>query len=412
MTAAGAELRTLIDEWTAPPKKTRLFGKKPKGGARLESARRLVQLVGESPAAPGLIEALERASAEFGDDREIRRAYARSLAEGGRIGEAIAEFEERLQASPDDAEDLCDVAGLYQLAKRIDLAVDRLRRAVDIFVARGGLDEAVSAARQLIVLEPQSLETAVDLVAILRTRDPALLAEGIEHLADVYRERGKLGQEAAACRELLALLPDREDVRQRLSAILVRILEVDPDDQDAWFGLATIDEELAARLRQSRENADEQPAAAAVPSRVTKLENHKAYVSRKAQELMEIGDMVGASLCLERLVRTNPDPANHLRLAKCYAALHREPEAVEEALRAVAVAQMAEDQASVDEVLDWIGRVDPEKREPVSDVLFLNHRPKSADILYEELLGLWEAPANAGHSVRATEKPEGWGASS
>jgi tetratricopeptide (TPR) repeat protein len=243
------ELRALIGEWRAPARKAGMFVKKTKHAAgRLSAARRLAELSVDA-SGDDLLEALGRASTAFSEDRDVRRAYSRALANAGRVGEAIAEFEERLQNDPDDCEDLTDVATLYERAGRIDQAVDRLRRAIDLYVARSDLDAAVNAARQLIVLEPQSLESASDLVSILRARDPQLLAEGVEHLADLYRERGKLGQESAACSELLTLAPDRADVKSRLSSIFTRILEVDPDDQDAWVGLAAIDEPLADQLR-------------------------------------------------------------------------------------------------------------------------------------------------------------------
>jgi len=345
-----------------------------------------------------LLEALGHASAAFSEDRDVRRAYSRALANAGRVGEAIAEFEERLQNDPDDCEDLTDVATLYERAGRIDQAVDRLRRAIDLYVGRGDLDAAVNAARQLIVLEPQSLESASDLVSILRARDPELLAEGVEHLADLYRERGKLGQESAACSELLTLQPDRADVKNRLSSILTRILEVDPDDQDAWVGLAAIDEPLADQLRVLL--ARESGAASALASDTSAhAEQHTAYASRKAQELMDSGDMLGASLCLERTVRIDADPQNHLRLARCYAALHRDEDAAHQGLRALAVAQSTNDPVIADEALEWLASQRPAALEPLADAVILNHRPESADILYEQLAALWDATAQGSQSV-------------
>jgi tetratricopeptide (TPR) repeat protein len=403
---ASEELRTLVSEWRAPARKGKLFGKKAKSASlRLDAARRLAQLASDAPIDDELIEALERACAEFADDRPIRRAYARVLAGAGRVGEAIAEFEERLQSNANDAEDLFDVADLYERAGRIDLAVDRLRRAVDLHVGAKDIDGAIRSARRLIVLEPESLETASDLVSILRSRDPALLAEGVEHLADVYRDRGKVGQEAEACRELLALLPDREDVKQRLSGIYTRILEVDPDDQEAWLGLASIDEPLADQLRVLL--ASEESAALPAPAAaVTPSANHTAYASRKAQELMDAGDMVGASLCLERAVQTGADPYAHLHLARCYVALHREGEAAREGLRALALAEAADDSKAADEAMEWLVALAPYAREPLADAVFLNHRPESADILYEAFLQLWDETAKATHRVGASGQPD------
>jgi len=397
MTAAE-ELRSLVEAWGAPARSGGVFAKKSKKqAARREAARRLAQL-SDAGSGQALLDALAHASAEFADDRDVRRAYAKALANAGRLGEAIAEFEERLQQHPDDCEDLADVAQLYERAGRNDQAVERLRRAVDLRVAAQDLDGAVGAARRLIVLEPQSLENAAALVSILRAKDPALLAEGVEHLADLYRERGKLGQESAACSELLTLQPDRADIRDRLASIYTRILEVDPDDQDAWIGLAAIDEPLADQLRVLL--LREETASASVPANPPApmprgIEQHAAYASRKAQELMDAGDMLGASLCLERTVRVDADPRNHLRLACCYAALHREQDAARQGLRALATAQAGSDPFVADEALAWLSNLLPAALEPLSDAVILNHRPGSADILYEQLLALWDAAAKA-----------------
>jgi tetratricopeptide (TPR) repeat protein len=395
---ASEELRALIEEWRAPVRKAGMFTKKSKHAAeRVRSARRLAELSLDASGVE-LVEALGRASGEFAEDRDVRRAYSRALANAGRVGEAIAEFEERLQKDPDDCEDLTDVATLYERAGRADQAVDRLRRAIDLYVAANDLDAAVGAARKLIVLEPQSLESATDLVSILRARDPALLAEGVEHLADLYRERGKLGQESAACGELLTLQPDRADVKNRLASIYTRILEVDPDDQDAWVGLAAIDEPLADQLRVLLLREDDGPPAVS-SNADARVEQHAAYASRKAQELMDAGDMLGASLCLERTVRIDQDPQNHLRLARCYAALHRDEAAAYQGLRALAIAQCGNEPTVADEALDWLASLLPAALEPLADAVILNHRPESADILYEQLAALWDATANAAHSV-------------
>lgn len=394
------ELRSLAAQLSAPARKG-LFGRKRKGGApeaRVEAARRFVELAMMAEPDAGVVETLATLALEFSADASIRIAYARSLSAAGRDSEAINEYEEGLALTPGDARALTAVAIIYGRCGRSDLAVERLRRAVDVFVAAMDLDAAVDSARRLITLEPQSLERATDLVMILRARDPALLADAIEHLANVYRERGKLGQEADACRELLTLTPERDDVKVRLASIYTRILEVDPDDTDAWFGLASVDEPLAGQLRVLllREDAENAEAPEARPA----PEGHSAYANRKAQELIEAGDILGASLCLERAVNLSGHPADHLRLAECYQALHRGPQAVREAFRAIAVARAAANVAVADEALGWLGAVQPKAEQAIADAVFLNHRPESADILYEKLLLCWdEAQAEYGNGA-------------
>lgn len=387
-----SELQSAVAAWKPAPKRRGKAPAKAKASAsRLESARKLAQLSAAATPDDELIDALEAASEAFPDEKDVRRAHCRALADAGRIGEAIAEFEERLQAHPDEAEDLIDVSALYERTQRTDLAVDRLRRAVDQLVATGDLARAIPAAKRLIGLEPLSLETATDLVSLLRAHDPKLLVEGIEHLADIYRTRGKLGQEAAACCELLSLAPDRSDIKDRLASIYTRILDVDPDDGDAWVGLAAIDEPLAEQLRVILAPAE--PAASRPDQNITPIEQHQTYAMRKARELMDSGDMAGAALCLERVVRTNPQPQNRLLLAKCYRECHKDEAAVEQGLRALADAQAAGDYDLADEALRWVCDPLPSVKGPLADAVFLNHRPESADALYEELRSLWDETA-------------------
>ncbi|HZW73605.1 MAG TPA: hypothetical protein VFF43_08645, partial [Caldimonas sp.] len=113
----------------------------------------------------------------------------------------------------------------------------------------------------------------------------------MEHLADVYRERGKLGQEAAARRELIELHPTRDDVRERLVALYVQILEIDPSDETAWNGLSFADAAEADRLR-ARLLPDQEIAAVEQPAAAT--HSHKDYAMRKAHELIDAGDLAGA----------------------------------------------------------------------------------------------------------------------
>lgn len=393
-----SELQSAVAAWKPAPKRRGKAPAKAKASAsRLESARKLAQLSAAATPDDELIDALEAASEAFPDEKDVRRAHCRALADAGRIGEAIAEFEERLQAHPDEAEDLIDVSALYERTQRTDLAVDRLRRAVDQLVATGDLARAIPAAKRLIGLEPLSLETATDLVSLLRAHDPKLLVEGIEHLADIYRTRGKLGQEAAACCELLSLAPDRSDIKDRLASIYTRILDVDPDDGDAWVGLAAIDEPLAEQLRVILAPAE--PAAARPDQNITPIEQHQTYAMRKARELMDSGDMAGAALCLERVVRTNPQPQNRLLLAKCYRECHKDEAAVEQGLRALADAQAAGDYDLADEALRWVCDPLPSAKGPLADTVFLNHRPESADALYEELRALWDETAELMHTA-------------
>src|SRR5690349_14461027 len=135
-----SELQAAVSAWRPAPKKRGKAPAKTKPTAsRHESARKLAELAVTAEPDDDLIDALEAAADAYPDDKAILRALCRMLADAGRIGEAIAELEERLQAHPDDAEDLIEVSELYERTERPELAVDRLRRAVDQLVIAGDL---------------------------------------------------------------------------------------------------------------------------------------------------------------------------------------------------------------------------------------------------------------------------------
>jgi len=192
---------------------------------------------------------------------------------------------------------------------------------------------------------------------------------------------------------LLSLAPERKDVKDRLASIYTRILDVDPDDGDAWVGLAAIDEPLAEQLRVILAPAE--ASEARVDQNITPIEQHQTYAMRKARELIDAGDMGGAALCLERVLRTNPSPRNRLLLGKCYRETHKDEAAAEQGLRALCDAHVAGDFDLADEALRWVCDPVPALKGPLSDAVFLNHRPKSADALYEELRSLWDEAIDA-----------------
>jgi tetratricopeptide (TPR) repeat protein len=391
------ELNALVGELRTTKKaKAGIFAKRkrPAKDARRDKAIRLAALSEGAQPTDDLLSALGNASAEYADEPEVRLAHARSLAAAGREPDAIAEFEEGLRLAPGDAPSLSAVAELFHRSGRLDLAVERLTRAVDIYVAAGALTQAVEAAKRLISLEPESLDHAKGLVALLRAQDPALLIEALEHLANVYRERGKLGQEADACRELLTIDPDRAAVKRRLADIYVRILEVDPEDADTWFGLATIDEEAAQRLSVNIGRNDYQTPIALDDSAQS---THDSYVLRKAQELIDAGDLSGASLCLERAVMTNDKSSIHLRLARCYHSLHRDGDAVRAGIGALTAAHRDGDEQAIEAVLTWLAALWPQAQAEYFALAVLNERPEAADNLSDELFQRWnDAQASTG----------------
>lgn len=223
-------------------------------------AVRFAELAAASPA-PADLDLLERLADEYPDDASIRLNFAAALCGNGRRAEGVAEYEEILRASTVDGVALAALAGEYAILGKRDEAVDRYRRALDHLLHEHKTDRACAVARSIAALSPASLEDANRVVQLARDGDPSTLPDALERYAVLSHAQGKMSQEVAAWKELVALVPERPDVRRELASAYTRILDSDPADSDAWRGLDDVDAGLAAELRVllmvDEERADE-----------------------------------------------------------------------------------------------------------------------------------------------------------
>jgi tetratricopeptide (TPR) repeat protein len=180
--------------------------------------------------------------------RELRRLLAETLTASGQSNAAISEYEEYLKLGTPDVPSLRALAELYIGAGKSNIAIDRLRRAIERSIAQGDIVGAADAAGRIAELTPESLDAAVQHALLLRNVGDDGVLPALEHLAALYRDNEKLSQEVATCREILGLAPGREDIRRRLASLYTRILEMDPHDDDAWHGLRSLDPELADQV--------------------------------------------------------------------------------------------------------------------------------------------------------------------
>ncbi|HZV80178.1 MAG TPA: hypothetical protein VFF60_11280 [Candidatus Binatus sp.] len=180
--------------------------------------------------------------------RELRRLLAGLLARERRIGDAIGEYEELLKNGTPDAQSLLALAQLYVGVGKTNLAIDRLRRAVDRSIAEGEIADAARAAGRIAELMPDSIEAATQHASLLRNISDEGLVAVLERLAVMHRAAEKLSAEVAVCREILTLAPGRDDIKKRLASLYTRILEMDPHDDDAWQGLRVLDHDLADQV--------------------------------------------------------------------------------------------------------------------------------------------------------------------
>ncbi|HEY5094495.1 MAG TPA: hypothetical protein VII69_05165 [Candidatus Eremiobacteraceae bacterium] len=212
-----------------------------------EVATRFAEFAASSPA-PADVDLVERLAAEFPDDVAIRLSFAAVLCGSGRRADGVAEYEEFLLTNAADGRTLAALAAEYAILGKRDEALDRFRRALDHLLNERKGKDACDAARGIAALNPESLDDAQRVVELARSGDTSELPEALERYAFLCHSQGKMSQEVAAWRELLAVIPDRADVHRELASAYTRILDSDPADAEAWAGLEAIDPGLAAEL--------------------------------------------------------------------------------------------------------------------------------------------------------------------
>ncbi|HKW44458.1 MAG TPA: hypothetical protein VJN22_02310, partial [Candidatus Eremiobacteraceae bacterium] len=109
-------------------------------------------------------------------------------------------------------------------------------------------ENACAAARGIAALLPESLDDAYRVVELARSGSVLALPDALERYAVLCHAQGKMAQEVAAWKELLAFVPERADARRELASAYTRILDSDPADAEAWAGLEQVDPGLAAEL--------------------------------------------------------------------------------------------------------------------------------------------------------------------
>lgn len=212
-----------------------------------EVATRFAEFAASSPA-PSDVDLVERLSAEFPDDVAMRLNFAAVLCGAGRRADGVAEYEEFLLTNAADGRTLAALAAEYAILGKRDEALDRYRRALDHLLQERKGKDACDAARGIAALSPESLDDAQRVVDLSRSGDISELPEALERYAVLCHSQGKMSQEVAAWRELLAVTPDRADVHRELASAYTRILDSDPADAEAWAGLEAVDPALAAEL--------------------------------------------------------------------------------------------------------------------------------------------------------------------
>jgi tetratricopeptide (TPR) repeat protein len=210
-----------------------------------------------------------------------------TLAQQGRLEEAIADFRRALEINPDLAQAHHNLGIALQEQGRLEEAVASYRRALELkpdyttayhylgtaLKDLNRLDEAVACYRRALELKPDFVEACNNLAAVLQ--DQRRLAEAIacyrrvlqykpddpiacNNLGAVLQQQGQSAEAAACCRRALKLKPDFIEAHYNLGDALRgqgkldeavvsyrRTLELKPDLVDAHY-------HLGAALKEQR----------------------------------------------------------------------------------------------------------------------------------------------------------------
>ncbi len=184
-----------------------------------------------------------RALTEFPDDMTARRNMAQSLFRLRRWDEALAAYEELVQAEPNDLFGINRLAEIHLANQHLDLAKSTYMRLADLYTAKSQYHEAIRALRDLARATPKDKEVRTRLLDLTQEVGDKQAQAG-EHLAlsQITLEEGKL-TEAQGHAEVAAVLdPENNEIRRWVYAVKRRIAEnsgtVSLDDSEYSGGKA------------------------------------------------------------------------------------------------------------------------------------------------------------------------------
>jgi tetratricopeptide (TPR) repeat protein len=389
----------MIDLLKAQEKKKGLFGrtdKNPLGSERVTVGLKFAAIAQAGAPTEEALDQLGYLAQDFPDELTIRRANADALRQSGYAADAIDEYRYCAGTTPDDADVNQYIADLYVGIGRPDDAAGYLVRALRLYGKSGEFAKLAEHAESLIELSPASLGDLIDLLSpapgaslvghlnlldelahrVMHAGilDPAQRAKAREQLQALYErlvlaDRGNEG----AARGLELLKSDEAAVdRRRPDAGRAPAPQaapppapVEPRRQEPApvvippiaarapepVVAATI--EAPAEIEALKKTAE--PVSAPPPRRLPAASNAlAAFTRRKAKELFDAGDLAGAVMSYERLLRSGSDVDSLEGALDCYIALGRAQDASRIAVELIDV--KAED-GDLDGALATIDRV-------------------------------------------------------
>ncbi|HEY7981458.1 MAG TPA: hypothetical protein VID19_08215 [Candidatus Eremiobacteraceae bacterium] len=375
----------MIDLLKAQEKKKGLFGrtdKNPLGSERVTVGLKFAEIAPKGAPTEDALDQLGYLAQDFPDELTIRRANADALRLSGYAADAIDEYRYCAGAVPDDAGVNQHISDLYVGIGRPDDAAGYLLRALRLYGKHGEFAQLAVHAESLIELRPASLGDLIDLLSPA----PGEALVGHLNLLDELTHRVTHAGILDSAQKAKA--------REQLQALYERLILADRSDEGAVRGLETLNADAAPVERrrsetsaatevaqteqrrvqtppvpapepapapkvveQSRPVVDKvsqpateavvaavpdlaailpEPSMASVAPRKSSAPNAlAAYTRRKAKELYDAGDLAGASMCYERLLRGGSDIESLEGALDCYIGLERTQDAARVAVELV-----------------------------------------------------------------------------
>jgi tetratricopeptide (TPR) repeat protein len=363
--------------------------KNPLGSERVTVGLKFAAIAQAGAPTEDALDQLGYLAQDFPDELTIRRANADALRQSGYAADAIDEYRYCAGTTPDDADVNQYIADLYVGIGRPDDAAGYLVRALRLYGKRGEFSKLAEHAESLIELSPASLGDLIDLLSpapgaslvghlnlldelahrVLHAGilDPAQRAKAREQLQALYErlvlaDRGNEGaarglemlksDEAAVDRRRpdagRATAPQAQAAPQpapqaapvvprRPEPASVRAPEPPPMAQPTPVVTPPIAEKVPEPVVAAAIQAPApievvkkpaEPVPAPPPRRLPAASNAlAAFTRRKAKELFDAGDLAGAVMSYERLLRSGSDVDSLEGALDCYIALGRAQDA-------------------------------------------------------------------------------------
>ena len=246
-----------------------------------------------------------------------------AVARAGRLGEAIAAYEQALAVMPNDVDALNNLGIVYARSGDVDGAIAQYKRALayapdyarahynlaNAYRTKGLLEEAVAEYEKALSIDPgyaQARDNLAEVAAQKRIQDQKIRdyesslaanpADAVLHnkLGDLYIRKGMVGEGIAQLKRAIALRPDY--------ALAYNYL--------AWI--------YATSLQASRRNGKEAVALAGRACELTGFQNPD-FLDTLAAAYAEAGDFAQAVSCQEKAISLGKDkdlPAMRVRLRR------------------------------------------------------------------------------------------------